>query len=219
MTVWHRADPKYDPILSQYPSAALEHAAECLGCDLAEATDLDEPSGIAFIRLQLTSIEQEMARRQRHAGNFNGALSGPSEERRQLARDIKDRVSVLDLYHRHFPLQPLHKAGKSWRGRCVIHGGENSTAFSVFNDGRNWHCHNCGAGGDVFSLAALLYRTTDFPEVVNRLADEFGIEKPASDYSRNAEPLGNSISGIVLKPKKKRSFEPFERRDGQLVRV
>lgn len=219
------AAQQFDPVFALHGTEDLIRAAECLRWDRieCEASNESEPmrsNGLAFLDLQLASIAHELARRERFRG-LPGAPDWPpepTEERRQFVRDIKDRVTVLDLYEQHFPMQPLRKAGKSWRGRCVFHGGNNPDALSVFNDGRSWYCYNCGAGGDVFTMAGLLYRTTNFPEIADRLAAEFGIEKPAPDYSRNQKPLGESISGIVLKPKK-RSFEPFERRNGELVRL
>lgn len=171
-----------DPYFAMLDTDSLLREREVLGWDRVECEQSDEPeptrsNGLQFIDLQISSIDHELERREA-LRRLPGAPAWPSEptkERQQLVRDIKDHVSVLTLYHQYFPLQPLRKMGRSWRGRCVFHGGNNPTALSVFNDGRNWYCHNCGAGGDVFAMAQLILRTTNFPEVVDRLANMFGI--------------------------------------------
>ncbi len=193
-----------DPLFALMPTEDLLPNLECLRWDRLICAHGDEPSstresGLAFIDLQIADLEREVALRERWRSQ-TGAPSWPpqtSEERQQLLREIKERVSVLDLYHRHFPMQPLRKAGKSWRGRCVFHGGNNPNALSVFNDGRNWHCHNCGAGGDVVEMAKLLYRSTSFREVVDRLAEEFGIEHTEKMIPPDSFPRGFASGGVI----------------------
>ncbi len=62
---------------------------------------------------------------------------------------------------------------RTHRSRCVLHGGENPTAFSWREDGR-WHCFNCGAGGDQIALVRTV-RDCGFREALAFLAELAGV--------------------------------------------
>ena len=216
--IWHAPHFDYDPIYRQMSTEELLPALECLSWDRLEATDLGEST--AFTDLQIADLQKEIERRERLRA-LPDALPwppAPTQELRAYWREIKDRVTLVDLWDQHFPSQPLRKSGRSWRGPCPLHGGDNPLSFSVYNGGRNWHCFVCGASGDLFAFAGLLWRTTRFGEIADHLAAEFGIEKTRVKVSRRPDPIGCRDSGQLLKPRKRQSFEPFERRNGELVR-
>jgi DNA primase len=68
----------------------------------------------------------------------------------------------------------LRKAGRSYKGLCPFHK-EKTPSFFVSPERQTWHCFGCGAGGDVFSFL-IEYLNLSFPEVVEELASEAGIE-------------------------------------------
>ncbi len=65
------------------------------------------------------------------------------------------------------------KNGRELRGTCPIHGGDNPTAFVIYqdNDGlARWHCYTtCASGGDAIGLVMKL-RNLEFIEAVRYLA-------------------------------------------------
>lgn len=87
--------------------------------------------------------------------------------------DMLDRISLPDLVERETRVE-LKKAGKEFRGPCPIHGGDNHTAFSVFQNGTDrwlWHCHTtCNSGGDALTFIRRV-RNLDFVEAVKWMCD------------------------------------------------
>jgi len=66
---------------------------------------------------------------------------------------IAERTSLVDLVERAGA--KLHRAGSEWRGNCVLHGGDNMTAFSIYNiAGREkWKCYTGTCeGGDAIDF-------------------------------------------------------------------
>lgn len=68
----------------------------------------------------------------------------------------------------------LVKSGRNWKGCCPFHG-EKTPSFYVYDD--HFHCFGCGAHGDAISFLMRAEGTT-FPEAVERLAGEAGLEVP-----------------------------------------
>ena len=67
------------------------------------------------------------------------------------SEEIRDALTVADV---------LESAGIPVDGdriACPIHGGEDVTAFAIYDEGRRYWCHTeCGKGGDVFTLIRAL---------------------------------------------------------------
>ncbi len=68
----------------------------------------------------------------------------------------------------------LAKSGRNWSGCCPFHA-EKSASFYVYEDG--FHCFGCGAHGDAISFV-MQTEGASFPEAVERLAGEAGLEVP-----------------------------------------
>ena len=68
----------------------------------------------------------------------------------------------------------LARSGKSWKGCCPFHS-EKSPSFYVYDDG--YHCFGCGAHGDAIGFV-MQAEGAAFPEAVERLAAEAGLEVP-----------------------------------------
>jgi DNA primase len=70
----------------------------------------------------------------------------------------------------------LAKSGRQWKGCCPFHG-EKTPSFYVYDD--HFHCFGCGAHGDAISFV-MQNQGTSFPEAVEQLAAEAGLEVPKS---------------------------------------
>lgn len=68
----------------------------------------------------------------------------------------------------------LLKSGRNWKGCCPFHG-EKTPSFYVYDD--HFHCFGCGAHGDAISFV-MRAEGASFPEAVERLAAEAGMEVP-----------------------------------------
>lgn len=73
---------------------------------------------------------------------------------------------------------------RSRRAACILHGGDNRTAFS-WTDGGLWYCHACGKGGDKLHLV-MAARGCDFKGALKFLAALAGFELADSHELRDA---------------------------------
>jgi len=102
-----------------------------------------------------------------------------------LLEEILRRTDLVKLVGRRVKLA---RKGRVFWGLCPFHK-EKSPSFKVENERRNYHCFGCGAGGSAFKW---LQETEglSFPEAVQRLAGEVGVELPAwtqEDEAREAK--------------------------------
>lgn len=68
----------------------------------------------------------------------------------------------------------LVKSGRNWKACCPFHG-EKTPSFYVYDD--HFHCFGCGAHGDAITFL-MRAEGASFPEAVERLAAEAGMEVP-----------------------------------------
>ena len=106
---------------------------------------------------------------------------------------IRERVDLHDL---------AEEAGAEFRGdssRCPLHGGDNPTAFHIYENGRKWHCFtNCPEGendGDVFAFY-MRWKVVEFKEAVRELARRAG----AIDPAKGSSPRGEQIKALPKVP-------------------
>src|SRR5580698_2871926 len=90
-----------------------------------------------------------------------------------LLEEIRRRTDLVQLVGRRVKL--VRKGRVMW-GCCPFHG-EKSPSFKVENERHAYKCFGCGAGGDAFKW---LIETEGlaFPEAVEKLAQEAGVELP-----------------------------------------
>ena len=91
-----------------------------------------------------------------------------------LLEEILRRTDLVQLVGRRIKLE---RKGRVFWGLCPFHK-EKSPSFKVENERRTYHCFGCGAGGDAFKWLTETEGLT-FPESVQKLAGEAGIELPA----------------------------------------
>jgi len=90
-----------------------------------------------------------------------------------LLEEIRRRTDLVALVGRRVKL--VRKGRVMW-GCCPFHQ-EKSASFKVENERRTYKCFGCGKGGDAFKW---LVETEglSFPEAVEKLAGEVGVELP-----------------------------------------
>lgn len=101
-----------------------------------------------------------------------------SDEAKQLIRDATDVESLL----RTLGFNISRTTGSEVRAPCILHGGDNPTAFSVRLDTKKWRCFTkkCeldGSGRSDNDLIALVRRITgrNFVDAVQFLAEAAGL--------------------------------------------
>src|SRR3979490_709428 len=102
-----------------------------------------------------------------------------------LLDEISRRTDIVQRVGRRIKLE---RKGRGFWGLGPFHK-EKSPSFKVENERRTYHCFGCGAGGDVFKWLTET-EGLSFPEAVQKLAGEAGIELPAwsaEDAAREAQ--------------------------------
>jgi DNA primase, catalytic core len=97
-----------------------------------------------------------------------------------LLEEILRRTDIVQLVGRRVKLA---RKGQAFWGCCPFHG-EKSASFKVENGRRTYKCFGCGKGGDAFKWLVETEGLT-FPEAVEKLAAEAGVELPK--WSREDE--------------------------------
>ena len=96
-----------------------------------------------------------------------------SEEQIEEVRSRSDIVSVIGRYVR------LKRAGSGYTGLCPFHN-EKTPSFHVNPARQMYKCFGCGVGGNVLTFV-MEYENLTFPEAMEMLAQENGIELPKQE--------------------------------------
>jgi len=99
-----------------------------------------------------------------------------------VIEEVRERVDIVAVIGRHVELS---RSGRTFKGNCAFHG-EKTPSFYVYPEDKHFKCYGCGAYGDVFAFLQRL-EGKEFPEVVKALAEEVGVEIPASSEEDSAE--------------------------------
>ncbi len=86
---------------------------------------------------------------------------------------LRSRLSIAETVGRRVRLV---KRGREHTGLCPFHN-EKSPSFTVSEDKGFFHCFGCGAHGDIIGFV-MRSENLSFPETVERLAAEAGMEVP-----------------------------------------
>jgi DNA primase len=102
----------------------------------------------------------------------------------EFVEELRNRLSISQVVGRRVRLQ---KRGREHTGLCPFHN-EKTPSFTVSDDKSFFHCFGCGAHGDVVGFV-MRSEGLPFPEAVERLAREAGLEVPVSspEERRKAE--------------------------------
>ncbi|MCB0913991.1 MAG: DNA primase, partial [Propionibacteriaceae bacterium] len=95
--------------------------------------------------------------------------------------ELKDRVGLAEVIGRRVRLV---RKGHEHQGLCPFHN-EKTPSFTVNEDKGFYHCFGCGAHGSVFDFV-MNTENMSFPEAVERLAAEAGMEVPRDSPEEQA---------------------------------
>jgi len=110
-----------------------------------------------------------------------------------LLEEIRRRTDLVQLVGRRVKL--VRKGRVMW-GCCPFHA-EKSPSFKVENERRLYKCFGCGKGGDAFKWL-IETEGLSFPEAVEKLAAEAGVELPKwSPEDEAREQKRKSLYDIV----------------------
>lgn len=90
--------------------------------------------------------------------------------------DLLSRVDIVDVIDKRVKLR---KTGKNYSALCPFHT-EKSPSFSVEPEKQFYYCFGCGAGGNALGFV-MEYERLDFPQSVEMLAGDYGIEVPREE--------------------------------------
>ena len=90
--------------------------------------------------------------------------------------DLLSRVDIVDVIDKRIKLR---KTGKNYSALCPFHT-EKSPSFSVEPDKQFYYCFGCGAGGNALGFV-MEYERMDFPQAVESLASDYGLEVPREE--------------------------------------
>jgi DNA primase len=86
------------------------------------------------------------------------------------------------------------RMGRNWRACCPFHG-EKTPSFYVYDD--HYHCFGCGAHGDAIAFV-MQSDGASFPEAVERLANEAGLEVPkATPQQARREAQARDLHAVL----------------------
>ncbi|SDS80412.1 DNA primase [Halopseudomonas litoralis] len=97
--------------------------------------------------------------------------------------DLLGRTDVVEVVGSRLKLK---KTGKNYSALCPFHN-EKSPSFSVSPDKQFYYCFGCGAGGNAIGFL-MDFERLDFPQAVDELARQAGVEVPREDSGGNRGP-------------------------------
>jgi DNA primase len=105
------------------------------------------------------------------------------------------RVDVVEAIDRYVPLK---KAGANYTACCPFHS-EKTPSFTVSPSKQFYHCFGCGAHGTAIGFL-MEYGGKSFPEAVEELARQAGLEVPRSPPPANEtrRAQAQDLSGLLL---------------------
>ena len=124
--------------------------------------------------------------------------------------EIRARLPVSQVVSRRVPLK---RAGREWKGLSPFNK-EKTPSFTVNDQKGFYHCFSSGKHGDVFTFVMETEGLT-FPEAVERLAGEAGLELPKPDpqFERTAKERLGLFDALEAAA---RAFEEaFQAREGR----
>lgn len=90
--------------------------------------------------------------------------------------DLLSRADIVDVVDKRVSLK---KTGKNYSACCPFHQ-EKTPSFSVQPERQFYYCFGCGAGGNAIGFI-MNYDQVDFPQAVENLARDNGMEVPREE--------------------------------------
>ncbi len=96
--------------------------------------------------------------------------------------EVRARANIVEIISRYTALK---RAGRRHAGLCPFHN-EKTASFSVSEERGLFYCFGCHVSGDVFKFL-MLREQISFPEALERLAKEVGVELPKRPDERRRD--------------------------------
>ena len=100
-----------------------------------------------------------------------------------VVEEIRSRADLVDICGEFMPLK---RVGKTVRGPCPLHGGDDPN-FSIDPERQIFKCFVCDEGGDVFSFV-MKHLGHDFPDAVRWIGERVGVQVPERGEERGEDP-------------------------------
>ena len=104
----------------------------------------------------------------------------------EVIEEVRNRTNSVDVIGNYVHLK---KKGNSYFGLCPFHG-EKTASFSVSDEKQMFYCFGCGKGGSVFTFL-MEYENFTFPEVVEYLAEQVGMELPKEEQTSEQKAMAD----------------------------
>jgi DNA primase len=109
----------------------------------------------------------------------------------QFLDELRARIPLRELIGRK---TRIVRSGRNWKACCPFHG-EKTPSFYVYDD--HFHCFGCGAHGDAITFV-MRAEGASFPEAIERLAGEAGLEVPkATPEAAARERRARDLHGVL----------------------
>lgn len=95
--------------------------------------------------------------------------------------DLLHRVDIVEVVDKRVGLK---RAGKNYQACCPFHN-EKTPSFSVQPERQFYYCFGCGAGGNAIGFV-MNFDHVDFPQAVETLARDAGVEVPREESRADA---------------------------------
>ena len=101
---------------------------------------------------------------------------------REFIDELLARLDVVEVINRRVPLK---KSGKDFKACCPFHN-EKTPSFTVSRPKQFYHCFGCGVSGTAITFL-MEFEHLSFPEAVEELAGEAGLEVPDTGPARSGD--------------------------------
>jgi len=102
---------------------------------------------------------------------------------REFIHQLLARIDIVDVIQARVPLR---KAGREYQALCPFHN-EKTPSFTVSPQKQFYHCFGCGAHGSAVGFL-MQYEHLEYPEAIEVLATQVGMEVPHEGRGRPAGP-------------------------------
>lgn len=107
--------------------------------------------------------------------------------------DLLTRIDIVDIIDHRVKLK---KTGRNYSACCPFHK-EKTPSFTVSPDKQFYYCFGCGASGNALGFI-MDHDHLDFPEAIDTLARQLGLEVPREESSRNQRgPDHNELYNLM----------------------
>lgn len=111
-----------------------------------------------------------------------------------IVQQIKDSIDITEYIGRSVKLE---RRGQNHFGLCPFHS-EKTPSFSVSETMQRYKCFGCGVTGDIFNFVQE-YQKVDFPEALEILAQEAGIDIKDIKFSDKTSQIKKEIFDLYLR--------------------